>query len=250
MSGSTQQHYEHLLAPNYSWMFGQSFDERAREELALMRSLGLDRRLNGLAIDLGCGPGWQSAALADLGASRVLEVDTNQVLLDELVAHAAGRPIEGVLADICALEHLVAPGSAEVVVCMGDTLTHLADRETVRALFVHVFAVLRAGGTFVLTFRDLSNKLKGLDRIIPVRTTDERIMTCILDFDACRVTVTDVIYVRENGVWRMKKGSYEKLRLSPRWVGTELKDCGFNVSWNEPAGRMHAVVADKPRSGS
>jgi SAM-dependent methyltransferase len=249
MNGTVQDHYENLLALNYSWMFGKSFDERVSEELALLRSLGLGKGIKGMAIDLGCGPGWQCAALADLGSSRVLGIDTSGTLLGELSNHTAQRPIEGILADMCDLEHLVAPGSAETVVCMGDTLPHLPDRESVRALFVQVYAALQRGGVFVLTFRDLSFALLGLDRIVPIRATDDRIMTCILDFGPERVTVTDVIHLRGNTAWQMMKSSYEKLRLRPHWVAAALASCGFEVLRNEPAAHLHAVVAVKPYGG-
>jgi SAM-dependent methyltransferase len=246
MSRLVQDHYERLLARHYSWMFGQTFEEKVSEQRALLDDLGIGPGLSGLAIDLGSGPGWQSCALADLGARRVLAVDTSRTLLDELAARAGGRPIEPVHADMLDLARLVAPGSAEIVLCMGDTLTHLPDRTAVRALFVEAFAVLQAGGPLVLTFRDLSKALEGLDRILPIRADDDRIMTCFLDFGPERVTVTDIIHTRESGAWRMEKSSYEKLRLTPAWVVEEIASAGFDVLQNKPSGRMHAVVARKP----
>jgi SAM-dependent methyltransferase len=241
MSGAIEDHYERLLARNYSWMFGQSFEQKVDEQLALMRSLGLGPTLSGLAVDLGSGPG----ALADLGAQRVLSVDISRTLLDELVAHADGRAIEPLHADIRELDRLVAPGTAEAIVCMGDTLPHLPDGDSVRGLFAKAFTALQDGGLLVLTFRDLSQALEGLDRILPIRADNDRIMTCILDFGPDRVTVTDVIHRRENGAWQMEKSSYEKLRLSPVWVAAELAGSGFKVVRNEPAGRMQAMVGRK-----
>jgi SAM-dependent methyltransferase len=246
MSTATEDHYENLLARNYSWMFGQSFEDKVDEQLTLLRNLGLGPMLSGLAVDLGSGPGWQSCALADLGAQRVLAVDSNRTLLNELAEQSAGRPVEPIHADIRELGQLVAPNSAKAIVCMGDTLPHLPDDEAIRTLFVNAFTALQDGGALVLTFRDLSHALEGLDRILPVRADDTRIMTCILDFGAERVTVTDVIHHRENGSWRMEKSSYEKLRLSPHSVVEELISAGFEVVQNMPVGRMHAVVARKP----
>jgi len=60
------------------------------------------------------------------------------------------------------------------------------------------------------------------------------------------LTVTDIIHHRENGEWRMEKSSYEKLRLAPVWVANQLKDAGFLIDRDEPAGRMQAIVARKP----
>jgi SAM-dependent methyltransferase len=249
MSGAVEQHYARLLARNYSWMSGQSVEEKAAEQLVLLRGLGVGPRLAGLAVDLGSGPGYQSFALADLGARRVLAVDTSRALLDELRACAGERPVEPVLGDIRSLPDLVDPGSVETLVCMGDTLPHLPDRAGVRRLFADAFVALQPGGQLVLTFRDLSRELEGLDRILPIRADDERIMICILYFGPKRVTVTDVVHRRENGDWTLDKGSYEKLRLSRASVAEQLSSTGFDVVTNEPAGRMQAIVARKPPAG-
>ena len=246
MSAAVEQHYERLLARNYSWMVGQSIEQKTAEQVALLRGLGVGPDLNGLAVDLGSGPGYQSFALADLGAERVLAVDTSRALLDELQAHANGRRVETIVADIRALGHLAGAGSVETLVCMGDTLPHLADRAEVQKLLADAYTALQPGGAVVLTYRDLSEALEGVDRILPIRADDDRIMTCILDFGPETVTVTDVIHRRQDGEWRMEKSSYQKLRLAPRWVAEQLTRTGFHLARNEGVGRMQAVVARKP----
>jgi hypothetical protein len=47
--------------------------------------------------------------------------------------------------------HLRQP--VEVIMCMGDTLTHLPDVASIEALFDVVAATLDRGGVFVVTFR-------------------------------------------------------------------------------------------------
>ena len=81
------RHYDQLLAEHYSWMVGAPFERKAAEQKALLTELGIGQGAHGLAIDLGCGPGYQSAALADLGFSRVIAIDASQTLLDELSAN-------------------------------------------------------------------------------------------------------------------------------------------------------------------
>src|SRR5260370_28337343 len=69
-------------------MFGD-FEAKVAEQQALLERLGTRARQGGsVAVDLGCGSGFQSIALARLGF-RVLAIDFNRRLLDELNGRAA-----------------------------------------------------------------------------------------------------------------------------------------------------------------
>ena len=85
-------HYRVLLAKHYSWMLGRTFEDAVTEQRREFAALGIGAGEHGLAVDLGCGPGHQAAALSDLGFSRVLALDTSQILLDELIRHKGERP--------------------------------------------------------------------------------------------------------------------------------------------------------------
>ena len=243
MSDEVARHYENLLAEHYTWMFGVKFDDKVAEQRSLLEALGVKAGRRGLAVDLGCGPGFQALALAGLGYARVVAVDTSQALLGELAAHKADLPVDTVHADLCDLSRLVAAETAEVIVCMGDTLTHLESRAHVSQLFADARTALAPGGLLVLTFRDLSVELAGLDRFLPVRADAERIMTCVLDYEPEKVVVSDLVHVREDDGWSLRKSSYRKLRLAADAIAGELHKLGFVVRRNEPAGRMQAIVA-------
>ncbi|CAM3049723.1 class I SAM-dependent methyltransferase [Methylobacterium mesophilicum] len=241
-----QAHYDNLLADHYSWMNGSSFAEKVSEQRNLLWDLGIYSRTNGRAIDLGCGPGYQSFALSDLGFESVIAIDNCRALLDELNALRAGTPIEPRLADMRSFATLVERESVDAIVCMGDTLTHLDDRGDVSKLFRDAHDVLRVTGRLVLTFRDLSLELTGLDRFIPVRADDQRLMVCALDYEPESVVVTDIIHIRDNDGWTLRKSSYRKLRLQPAAVAKELQAIGFLVDQDRSVGRLHAIVARKP----
>src|SRR6266540_4215569 len=117
---SVRDHYEGVLAEHYSRMFGD-FEAKVAEQQTLLERLGItvsqDRPV---AVDLGCGSGFQSIALARLGF-RVLAIDFSPRLLAELEERARGLPVEAVTADIRDVAGL-APSGIEVAVCMGDTL--------------------------------------------------------------------------------------------------------------------------------
>jgi len=240
------RHYEDLLAAHYTWMSGLPLTEKVAEQKALLKNLGISPKASGVAIDLGSGPGFQSLALAELGYERVLAIDTSQALLDELAAAKGDRPIEIIGADLRAFADFISSGTVNSIVCMGDTLTHLESRSDVSKLFLDAFEALAPGGRLVLTFRDLSTELTGLDRFLPVRADADRIMLCVLDYGPETVTVSDLIHIRNGDQWTLHKSSYQKLRIAPASVARELADYGFIIERDEPIGRMHAISARKP----
>jgi SAM-dependent methyltransferase len=242
------EHYDKLLAQHYTWMFGDTFDEKVSEQRALLEGLGVAAKSSptGTAIDLGCGSGFQSVALAGMGFSRIVAVDTSAKLLAELQTRGTGRPIQTVQGDLAALAQFAEPQSADVVICMGDTLTHLSNKNAVSKLFADAHRVLAPGGLLVLTFRDLTSTMSGLDRFNSVRSDADRIMTCFLESEsAATIVVHDLIHVRNGSAWTLHKSSYRKLRLAPDWVCGELAAAGFRVQRNEAAGRLWAITASK-----
>jgi SAM-dependent methyltransferase len=243
------KHYEQLLAEHYVWMFGVPFEEKVAEQKALLDRFastlpaGLRR---GPAIDLGCGPGFQTIALSELGFAPVIAVDTSKELLAELRTRSGSYAIETREADLASLDSIGTTPDAAVIVCMGDTLTHLPTRAAVQDLFRVVFGKLAPGGLFVITYRDLTGELYGTDRFLPVQADDSRIMTCFLEYnDEDFVVVNDLVYVREESGWKLNKSSYEKLRLSSSWVSDRLIDAGCEIEREEPAGRLLMVAARK-----
>ncbi len=244
------RHYESLLAANYTWMFGVPFDAKVAEQRDLLRLVLADEAdAPGPAIDLGSGPGYQAIALADLGFAPVLALDTSRALLNELEAHRGGRAIEWVCADLRDVKNIYGQKRARIVVCMGDTLTHLPDPGSVERLFADTYDLLEPGGLLMLTFRDLSAPLEGLDRFIPIRSEADRIMTCFLEYEPGFVRVHDLIHSRDGEGWSLQKSSYKKLRLSGSDVAGHLGEAGYEVVVNEPIGRLQVLLAKKLRVG-
>jgi SAM-dependent methyltransferase len=201
--------------------------------------------VRGPAIDLGCGPGFQTIALAELGFAPVIAVDTSKELLAELRTRTGTSAIEIRETDLASLDSIATP-DASVIVCMGDTLTHLPTRAAVQDLFRVVFGKLASGGLFVITHRDLTGELNGTDRFLPVHADDSRIMTCFLEYkNEDFVVVNDLVYVREESGWKFNKSSYDKLRLSSNWISAGLRDAAFEIEREQPAGRLLLVAARK-----
>ena len=236
MPNSVEDHYANLLAEHYDWMFGVPVETKVTEQRRLLEEIvgagEASTLADALAIDLGCGSGFQSLALAQLGY-EVISVDTSERLLETLKERSGPRRIRTVCGNILDVENFAGPASAELVVCMGDTITHLPGRDSVAALVRSVSRILKPGGRFVVTYRDLAaSEPEGLDRFIPVHGDDRRVMTCFLEYvSADAVIVNDLIHVRDAaGKWILKKSSYEKLRLPADWLCHELLAAGLSAA--------------------
>ncbi|MFI6033374.1 hypothetical protein ACIBBD_04175 [Streptomyces sp. NPDC051315] len=108
------------------------------------------------------------------------------------------------------------PSSVTAVLCMGDTLTHLPSKADVAALPGDAARCLAPGGHLVPTFRDLTRPRTGTDRFLPVRATDDRIMTRAPEaVDDDTVMVHDLIHTRAGDTWTFQVSGCPKLRLSP-----------------------------------
>ena len=243
---STKEHYDQVLADVYSWMFG-GFDQAVEANAAFFRRHGISAPSgSGVAIDLGAGCGFQSIPLARAGFS-VTAIDQNARLLRELEEHAAGLCIRVVEDDMLnAPRH--APEKAELIVCMTDTLAHLSSRSEAARLIDTAFALLEEDGTFVVTFRDQSVELRGTDRFLPVRSDENTILTCFLEYGPEIVTVHDLVHKRENGGWRLLKSAYRKLRLTVGEVEALLGASGFTDLTTSADKGMTCILAVK--SGS
>ena len=246
---NVQDHYSILLAKHYTWMFGTPFATKVAEQKEILEDLlrpAADYSHLGLAVDLGSGPGFQTFALAEMGYSPVLAVDTSAFLLNELRTHQGNLPLQTICDDILKLNEFVSPATARVIVCMGDTITHLGSKDAVVELLHLVSDALMPGGTFVLSYRDLSVEATGLDRFIPVYGDEERVMTCFLEFDQSdTVLVHDLVYSREGLRWLLEKSSYRKLRLPVDWLEDVMVHVGLIVQRGQ-AGRLTRLVGQKP----
>jgi Methyltransferase domain len=219
---SVFNHYETLLAPIYLWMAG-GLDEALSLGASDISGLA---DAPGYAVDLGAGFGMHSIPLARSGF-RVLAIDTSSYLLEQLRKYSTGLPVSAVQADLRDFSrHISVP--ADLILCMGDTLTHLESTEEIKQLFRDVAASLRSAGRFVATFRDYRELPIGDKRFIPVRSDSQRIHTCFLEEMPERVLVHDIVHEYGGDGWSLKVSSYEKLRLNPEVLIQAAEEAGLS----------------------
>ena len=238
------EHYSNLLAPIYLWMVGglEAALQQGASDVAPFRNPNAAGRI---AVDLGAGFGMHAIPLARQGYA-VTAIDTSAQLLSQLRSqlrsHSPDLVVRTVVADMLTFPQYM-DEAADLIVCMGDTLTHLQEQTLVDDLFQKVARSLKPGGKFVLTFRDYTNPLTGTARFIPVRSDQDRILTCFLEATPTHMDVHDVLHERNGLTWQMQVSSYRKLRISPECVAHSLEAHGLGVEKGADPRGMVSVVA-------
>jgi SAM-dependent methyltransferase len=237
---SVAKHYDTHLARIYLWMAGglEAAVQNGTADLT-----GLVERV-GYAVDLGAGFGMHAIPLARAG-HEVLAIDSSHVLLGQLRSFTEGLPVKAVAADLTRFkDHLPSPRKPDLILCMGDTLTHLPSVDAVASLASDVASTLASGGRFIATFRDYVHLPTGTDRFIAVRSDETRIHTCFLEAAGDKVVVHDILHEQAGAAWAMQVSSYEKLRLVPEDVRRLFALAGLRVSLGPGPRGMVRLVAD------
>jgi SAM-dependent methyltransferase len=142
----------------YPHMFrGQRFAAAPKEVDALVALSGVT---SGAALDLCCGPGRHSVALARQGFA-VTAVDRSPFLLAKAREHAAGAPIEFVQAD---MREFVRPAAFDLAISLFTSFGYFATRNEDLAVLRNVRSSLKPGGAFVI---DIIGKEALAARLVP-----------------------------------------------------------------------------------
>jgi SAM-dependent methyltransferase len=219
---SVFSHYENLLAPIYSWMAGGTEHALALGAADVAEFL----EAPGYAVDLGAGFGMHSIPLARAGY-QVLAIDTSACLLEELRTHSTDLPVRTVKANLLDFAQYLA-GTADLILCLGDTLTHLQSMSEIEQLLRTAAGSLRPDGRFVATFRDYQQLPQAEKRFISVRSDSLRIHTCFLEQMPEHVVVHDIIHESGPDGWSMKVSSYQKLRVSATGLSRAAEAAGLH----------------------
>ncbi|KAI9103063.1 S-adenosyl-L-methionine-dependent methyltransferase [Phlyctochytrium arcticum] len=260
---SVASHYDRLLSEHYTWMFGGYETKLAQNRTTLLHHLSAEVTPGTVAVDLGCGAGFQTIPLLELGY-EVVAIDASSGMLHELrdevkvlgIDEGRLKTVEG---DLFGFREHVLDGTAGCVVCMGDTPTHLASLDEVREMIRDAYASLAPQGRLILQFRDLTVPLEGTDRFVPVRSDAMTVFTCFLEWEkdgqsavdedgsGARIRVHDLVHIKKgNGTWELCKSWYYKLAMSKAWVGKVVQEAGFTVEYGDTEHGMELVIGIKP----
>ena len=238
---TVKEHYDSHLGYFYSWMMGD-FQTKCNEFKKFLTDNFVKPSSSKIAIDLGAGHGLQSIPLAEIGF-QVLAVDFNQPLLEELKVNAKDLNITVINNDIKKIASFA--NKPELIICCGDTLSHLDNKYEVKSFIADIVKSLANNGKLILSFRDYSTKLTGIDRFIPVKSDGNKILTCILDYEDEFVNVTDLLHERINDFWKQKVSTYKKVRLLTNEIVEHLEANGMTINFNQLVNRLTTIIATK-----
>ncbi|CAK8725625.1 Methyltransferase [Candidatus Electrothrix laxa] len=236
------EHYDNLLADFYTWMFGD-FDEQVELNEVFFQENGIRPETSNTAFDLGAGSGFQSIALAKRGFN-VKAIDLCNKLIDELNSKKGKLDIETVHDDLLNFKKFISD-KVQVIVCMGDTLTHLKSLDDVEHLLRDVYNSIKDDGQLILSFRDLTSIIHETDRFIPVKSDNNIIFTCFLEYEKEYVKVHDLVYEKKGEKWDFKKSYYKKIIIDPSWIKLKLKKNNFIIKYFSSMNGRIAIIAKK-----
>jgi SAM-dependent methyltransferase len=238
---NVKEHYDHHLGNFYSWMAGDFVVKQSEQQQFFQRNDILPIKTN-IAIDLGCGHGIQAVSLARLGF-KVEAIDFNVQLTEALTKNKATLEINIHRQELLTFMKEFQK-EVDVVTCMGDTITHL-DRASLYTLVETVPDKLIPGGVLIISFRDLTPELKNEQRFFIVRSDEQRIHTCFLEYFPDHVRIYDILNTFEKGNWQQRLSWYSKLRIDERELRSLLSKNLLDVIHVENFGGMTYLIARK-----
>ncbi|TGK36617.1 class I SAM-dependent methyltransferase [Leptospira andrefontaineae] len=239
---TSKSHYENFLEEKYSWMLGD-LSAKEKDQLELFRSFGISPQGNGVAWDLGAGSGIQSIPLEDLGF-QVLAIDFSEKLLSEIKNRKPDTKIRTKVADIRSRD-LYQGVSPEILLCMGDTITHLESEKDWENTVSLWSSFLSSGSKLILGYRDLSYGTPGDKSIFVVRSEESQIFSCQLQFAQDKVDITDIFHEKTDKGWTVSSSSYNKLILPVEDLIRTISKKNFELRRKDDKNGMKFLLFEK-----
>ncbi|MFA8343653.1 MAG: class I SAM-dependent methyltransferase [Rhodothermaceae bacterium] len=101
-------------------------------------------------LDCGCANG-KLAAFAESFGNKVIGIDLNSALLRE-AENLKNENLQFVNLDILSVDQVAEPESQDVITCIGNTLPHLANKESIEEFISKCASLLKPKGKLILQF--------------------------------------------------------------------------------------------------
>jgi len=120
-------------------------------------------------LDLACGTGNYSLALGNLGC-KVTGIDLDEQMINLARAKTRDQKCRFEVGDMRRLREVCAEDEYDLVLCIGNSLAHLTNKQDIIRLLGDCLAILKRGGKLIVQIvnfdRLLRNRIKNLPEIV------------------------------------------------------------------------------------
>ncbi|MEO8167966.1 MAG: class I SAM-dependent methyltransferase, partial [bacterium] len=151
------------------------------------------------AVDAGCGTGFHSLLLAQLGVD-VTATDVSPIMLGNVSRHSNQRNlnVKTVASDFQTLAHTLGK-SYDAVFCLGNSLAHLLHNDDIHAALTNFSALVRPKGTLFLQILNYDRILEAQTRVQNVKEVGDTTYIRFYDFEKDLLRFNILKLVKKNG---------------------------------------------------
>ncbi len=180
----TAEEFYDAIAAGYDGMI--SFESRLECARQFIDALLLRFPVSG-ALDIGCGTGVYTLALAQRGVNAT-GIDLSAAMLDEARGNARNHDLDANWHQ-ASMDHLPAElDDADLLLCMGNTLPHLLTHELLHDTLMEFHAALGLGGRVAIHLLNYDSILARQERVVGVSHDGDLEYTRFYDFRPPHVT--------------------------------------------------------------
>ena len=221
---SEAKEFYDFLAPDYDRM--TRFVERLERERELLRGFLADAQPHS-GLDLGCGTGLHTIALAQLGL-KITGVDLSPEMIARARQNAAQYGLKYIRWEVASLEDFpeAVGGAFDLIVCLGNTLAHVGPAQ-LPVVLANFHRALNPGGRLVLQLLNYVPVLRRRNRIVDVRRVEGKIYLRFYDFLPGGLRFNLLILAETDSGIRHSLRSAELFPHTPETLAAGLKEAGF-----------------------
>jgi ubiquinone/menaquinone biosynthesis C-methylase UbiE len=212
------------LAPDYDTMTG--FQKRFAQEKPFFRLL-TERQNIRTALDAGCGTGFHSLLLAQLGV-QMTGIDVSAAMIREAERHARelSIPTKFLKAENAALRDLV-DSPFDAVFSLGNTTAHLLSDDDLRSTLESFHAVLRPKGTLFLQNLNYDRILATKERVQSIKEINGTTFVRIYDYKDQLISFNILTIGRDAGNVQQTMRSVQLRPILSSHIVEMLQQCSF-----------------------
>jgi glycine/sarcosine N-methyltransferase len=213
-----------LLSSEYDEMTG--FPDRFNKERSFFTSL-IQRDNIQTVLDAGCGTGFHSLLLAQLGVD-VTGVDISAEMLRELKSHARAMN-QKIKTKNCKFSDIrkELDTTFDAVICMGNSLAHLLSIGELQRSVRNFFEILNPGGILVVQILNYERILKQKQRIVNIKESGDKMFVRFYDFLPRNIIFNILTIDKRVSMHTHRLQSVELCPIREREIRTILRSVGF-----------------------